>query len=974
MTDLKKKVTEIRLVGANGENFLATDASASYSSGNTPGTVSVRLLSENRLLEVDGSDGALVQIEDTRGKGVIIPKPNTGIRINSNGWRIKVKGPDDEREAEIGPLTLTNATIERGDLAKGSLGKMTPDEGQERTEVWALSFADARIFWGDRGHLTGKRNVRDPVSTARVSLDKSGDSLELLVSRPEFKLPDKDKGERFASIEYDINPDGSRKPPLMFNRAVPRINSDFERLSVTEVESAEFELKSLKQLLEEVARRDHMPFLTSQGNEIFVGPPQVIEKLEKIFPLDIDYGERTSPGDALALLANRAGLAYGLTLDGRLWVDFEQYPDSILLQGNGSLLFQNEWIDEERGYKPIPRPWGYKFIPKRVIRQILLHRFEPIVVHNGEVQNLDAFLKNENLTGLSRDEIMYILATKTETQRVGEVDPLEELLTESLPKTTEATEAFNSLTTWGFKGWRYAPTEEEKQVVEAASLRRRNDFKRVGVTARPEDLRGEVGAQGIVPKKTLFDFKMVADAMLAVPVKIVEKVDGVGDLKPKFFSDLAVQRTYDFWKQGFIMTTRSFVETVPPPAFGPVRFFNPGVLVAQFKEHNWLEPDRSIADKQDAHGKANTFQADWMRHLSSRSGVMVQDALEIFWDDPTLSPVGSGGTEPLRIPPPVLFWATWISTDVTEYAVGPMDQETGVVQFRVPMGWPEQSVATRNMFEQSIDRFAQVREEQRQGILQGSVAGPFPNFLSVLYANVWSPKLATILEADDDHNDDLDRAKSPIDFAKHLKECDFRSILNEWGRRGEGVGRPRWTLSSLSTAIEREAGGGGGGRGAQFSVATGGPAGTTVAKKVGAAGGGGPRLNEPTVMSLVWAEAPYLEEAWPSFEIGVAPFAVVPLETPWVEDIDGKVLEASEELMEREVAEKQQELISLTALEESEEVTVPRFTEITPGAAIRNITLSVSEGASSPRTIVTGARTPTRKMPIRRTVVAVRQE
>ena len=79
--------------------------------------------------------------------------------------------------------------------------------------------------------------------------------------------------------------------------------------------------------------------------------------------------------------------------------------------------------------------------------------------------------------------------------------------------------------------------------------------------------------------------------------------------------------------------------------------------------------------------------------------------------------------------------------------MGPMDRETGVVQFRVPMGFPKQSVATRNMLEQSIDRFTQVRDEERRRL--AFRPGAFPNFLSVIYANVWSPKLATILEADE---------------------------------------------------------------------------------------------------------------------------------------------------------------------------------------------------------------------------------
>ena len=601
--------------------YRVLSAAGSRRSGTRPDSISVRVEATSRFKELLEFDGSFTLVTPGKFARTVLPKPSAGRSLKSSNWGLfitpKAEGDDP---FFIQPLILTEANVEQVNLAEGSQGKFVPDGGEDRLEIWSLSFSDARLLWREMGHIAGRRNARDYTSSLRAIITLEEEKFK--VSAP--------------VIENDGDTPGKIKvgTPEDVEIVIPSLVDGFDPISLDAGK-----LHTTKKLLEEIA--DRLPLLTSWDDGANVGPPEILAHLEKLFITDINYRKGLPGADALELVAAKAGLVVGLKLDGRLFAEFDAVPSAAEFEKSGIVGKQAKYVGEPRGSRVRPRPPTVRFYPNRVVKEIVIEDFEEVA--KDSAGNLRPLAALAGIVGASVPHVRFLMAVKNGLDQVGRKNQLEAGLdgvpqapTADSDAATDGTnqpsltsqfqfsppvnspqlnaqgllpgspriagpgssvfddpngaagggelavgaapvasgtgkarlaDAARNLSDFAGRGFRYAPSSGSLIAISSVSQAARKTA-RLALAERSKPV-AQLGTGGKPTREARTRFfgrgndlglntEAVLDALLTPPLNIVTKVDAVGELTPRWIADLVLHRSYDFFGAASAIAFASF--------------------------------------------------------------------------------------------------------------------------------------------------------------------------------------------------------------------------------------------------------------------------------------------------------------------------------------------------------------------------------------------------------------------------------
>ncbi len=556
-------VLEATLTDPKGTSFPVLSGTIPRTMGTTHDTATLVVLASSRLKKALEFDESFTLIAPGNFNRMVLPIPGSGTELRTVSWTLKVN-PVGEPSFEVTPLILVEASVQQHSVADSSLGPLTADSGGDRPESWTLSLADSRILWPETGHLAGRRNFRDAKHSLRQFAVVPPQNIEIAVGR------------------VNVNGDGvlslSSGEPVSFTPQ--QVSASFDPTSL----NSDATVSTASELFFEIAER--LPLLTAGG-----GPPEVLTQLEKLVPLDIDYGVGSSAQQAMDILSKKVGVVVGIDLDGSLIVEFEGAPTLTRLQASGVVGRSGRFISESRATKIRPRSSLFRFYPNKVIQQIATGDFEPAIKGSGGSLFSAASVAGQG--GASINHLAYLAAVKGVHEQPPNKDSLEKALQGTTvsgapsgerPPTPAVGEIVSSAALiLGIQGSPEAGSDSKTDVIRALADQAFSSFRYVGSkgplikqqaqqarsTARAELKArtlaaaaeyGEGGKSIGSASVTVVNFSALAmlDSLLAPPWKMVTRADFVGDLAPAFFSDVILHRAYDFMNTANLITVQSF--------------------------------------------------------------------------------------------------------------------------------------------------------------------------------------------------------------------------------------------------------------------------------------------------------------------------------------------------------------------------------------------------------------------------------
>ena len=820
-------VLEAKLIDPNGIEYRVISQTTNRRSGTQQDMVSVQIEATSRFKELLEFDGSFVTVRPGNFARSVLPKPGAGRSLSSAGWSLTVS-PVNEEAFKIEPLILVEATVEQANLADGATGPFRPDAGQDRLEILNLSLSDARILWREMGHVAGRRNFRERQNLLRIRIEKESTVLE--IKAPVVRNVDGEPG----AIKLD--------DPVTVEIPVDSVEETFDPLSLSSLA-----LRSVKQLLQEVT--DRLPFLTEWPDGSLIGPPEIVSQLVKLFIFDLDYSEEGRSGsEVIDQIAAKAGLIVGLQLDGRFFVEFDAVPSEAQFKASGIVGRFRQFTAEPRSARVRPRSPLVRVYPSRVIKEIAVSDFIEVVKdQNGNIVPIGDFAARIGLKD-SVDHLAYLMAVKAGVDFVGRKDELEDTFKKTPAGLKEGQIQQNTATTFVIgsavssdekqaaiddarnladhvhRGFQHKPSAER-----IASIRLfANAAREQGRFAFAERARiikelGKGGKSIDEAKVAGFEFNAAAmlDVMLLTPFRIVTKVDEVGELAPRFFTDLILHREYDFIAAATTISLASFERDPDKVGVDDFGFrqgpFSSLVRVTGYfgkalgkKGPNLGAPgrtppscpilgnrtlERRPVDWPESAQKVPTLQARFSAFAGKRDGTMPANLIEQFW----IEKIGGFVTGFTVVPdsPPLEVLVTWISGDATQH-VKTFDPQTGFVLFDVPVGLFRGTVSMRNFLEGGRTELRRAARERELEIVDGGFP-PQPE--DATQAQCTLARHIDLILSDDARNSEI--ATTRIDTDEDLPDAEFfpfSEVLDAITERS--VGFPLWQVASLKDATE----------------------------------------------------------------------------------------------------------------------------------------------------------------------------
>lgn len=998
---LPETMVDASLLGPSG-TFQVVSATVNRRPGTSPDTTTVSIRSDSRLRGLEefiGSKVPFAQSPFTRGA---LPKPGGGVSLSSGPWHLTCTDPKGG-SLDVGPLFLVGASVVKYSVAEGPLGPIIQDRGSDRQEIIELRFADARIFWNVAGYVAGGRNILDPLGSSAVSA--SSDPLKIRLQAQKLKFGKNGSSPKTIDAE----------PPAQVELNIPAVGGKFSPETMANTKGTEGTLFSLQNLIQEIL--DRLPYVkpTKQG--------EAFGELRKIFPVDVDYAEGRSAAEAFGLLGSRFGLLFGIQLDGSFFVGFDAIPSTEF--SPGSLLSrQEDWEREDRGGSTSPAPPAIRFYPSTVIKEVLWPRFVPVVkTTDGNIEGLYDFAKRVEVPSNLLEEIGFGMMSRDEIDQAVIISNSEKSANggpENRFKTTTRQETDNHriIADHAFKTFKFELPEEVRQTVSKIAQRERDKIRKefLETTHSLKSLPLAQDRDSVVKKEEDIGFHYLAmlDSIFSIPADVVTRVEGVGDLKPRFIGDICFRRIYTaFDLAQSIIREASTVEWARAGG-NPYRFSNKDfqqIIDGLVEKLNFLKfENRRPVDWQSATDQASTLQRDWIDNLGSLDGTSITVAgFKKLWSGSSFEVATSG--EPVRgvfevFGPcrPIQTMVEWVSTDVSEHLAS-FDEKTGVAHFDTPLGLFGGSRVTQNIlrfsreqFIKSLDRdFRQLAKDHSRAADPSSFRSREARIAEALaYKALLVKKIGLILAEDSENSVKIiDISLRPVLQRMFDNPGDFKGILEDHLKRSPF--KPLWILSSIQPFVEVKS---------NEPKVDGTPDGKKESPehlagrarlKLGAldaepaqkqdpsapslktiqqvpprvdAGvifseGRGPSIINTPVMARLWIRVPFDEAAWPHMDFGdQGPFQIERLKTPWVETMEFEPLTLAQ--FKAEANRRFSELTNQSTLEESQDIVCGGLFSDPIGPIIRNYSASFGPGGSQPRVRVSCSILPTRADPLAR--------
>jgi hypothetical protein len=1001
MSDLvaQEDVVKGTVFGPHGP-FDVYSCSVRRKMGLGPDSITVKVLANSRLADVKPFPGSFEPGGASSFTKGLLPAP-AGTKFEALIWDLRILPPEQE-PVRFENLLLTEVSVEDYSRAESPVGPATTDRGQDRKEILNLTFIDARAFWNETGSISGERNKIDRSSPYRKEIVVRDRTLR--INAPKLEYSPSGEGDAEATVRFGT--------PTEVSIELLGFTDTFDPGTV----KPNVTLWSAEDLLLDIAAR--LPLIKD------VGPSETLAQLGKLFPLNLDFGHGATASQAFRKLEEEFGLIIGLQPDSSIVVEFESIPSAKLLEDANLIANQTHWNDARRSGRIIPRTPGYRFFPEKVIKEILLTDFEPVVKNaDGRFEPFADFLARNNISPETATGLAYDMMTKLEVEHVGRATRGEALMgggpglgTAAPSKTRE--DAVRVLSDYGFRAFRYAPSERILQAVSDVARKEREkasrSFKETTIADSDDFGKGGRNPQTETGQLRPFNTLAMIDRLLAPPFNIVTKIQSLNlDLRPRFFADLPLRRMYECFR---ILKAIPLIAFLRVTKLGQIAFSDKLIpafvaeINALVKQHKVLSPmNRRPPDWSEAKGKAESFQSEWISKNGGLDGTMDVNSLIGFWFQERSVEFGQDITDPedeiiveyiqfvegIHAPHPLEVLATHVSADATDFAKD-FDEKNGIVVFDRPVGLFSGSTSTRKMLEQSKE-FLDLVSTGKLGqavFLNVDVNSTFVKQTAGLMA----AKIQLILDEDRKNVQRLGEilAVSPDLVFFGIDPTDFRKILETYLKRSPTF--PLWQLSSLGIArevAEKEAKIKGTPKGVVAPVRSSLESQLPVVQKpVRAANGGttvikvpsqappsqtvpapvsvsakGPVLTLTPVLARAFVEAPFDETAWPSVDFGQPPFKAIKLDEVWVEDLFGNVsnLARFQELARIRFREE----TSGSTTELSEEIKVNGVFPSKIGAAVREVAITFGMGGRDPEVNASGSYLGSRELPVQRAINAL---
>lgn len=608
-------VLSARVITPDGLLLIALSGTIPRRAGVDPDTVSIDVLATSRLKKVLEFDGSFTAVKAEGFTRTVLPLPG-GSSLKSSNWNIFVTPPGEGGEFQVGPLILTEAEILRGSIAEGALGKFTPDLGGERLETWRLALADTRILWREMGFIAGKRNFRSLVGPTVRAIDIKQRTIKVTPPNVKFDQQQKrivaEEGEEVSIQLQAIRDgfDGSSVPsegglfsareliqqvldrlPLTFNLGPGEVLA-----SLDEIFPLDIDWKtgiSAATALEEIAEKSGLVIGLELDGSVFVDfdavPSAAAFSKSGVIGQQFRWVREERAG-RVKPRASKVRFYPSRVIQEVVTADF----DPVAKDFTGQLV-PLEQFATKAGFgaapadpavgigitfgdgapgggvdAPVPGGAGIGGTPGitvtfgRAVRAVRAARPRRALVVGQTPAGSGG-------GGSTTGHLAYIAAVKDEVERPAVRDVLEQKFTSTVA-VGDTQNLFRILLDAVHRLFRYSP-RDPAGVAEIANSARTTARAELEADSKPPFDLPEGGKAVIgAPVKTKgYNFLAQLDQLLATPLKVVTKVDLVGELRPRFLTDIPLHRTYDFIAEGLAISEGSYVNP-PPGAKGDTGF------------------------------------------------------------------------------------------------------------------------------------------------------------------------------------------------------------------------------------------------------------------------------------------------------------------------------------------------------------------------------------------------------------------